>query len=101
MKQLTKEQAIAFAESGIWKDWTDDQIVRFQLYQQRLCLPFDRFHKAMEAVLRRPVWTYEFANWKHLQEEYEGKRKAPTFEEIMNMIPEDKRIILEVPKEKS
>ena len=101
MKQLTREQAIAFAKSEVWKDWTDDQIVRFQLYQQLLCMPFDRFHKAVEAVLGRPVWTHEFADWKHLQEEYGGKRKAPSFEKIMDMIPEDKRIILEVPKEES
>jgi len=32
MRQLTKEQAIEFAESGIWKNWTDNQVVCFQLF---------------------------------------------------------------------
>ena len=50
MEQLTKEQAIAFAESGEWKSWTDEQIVRFQLFQDKLCMDFGRFHEAMEIV---------------------------------------------------
>jgi hypothetical protein len=32
MRQLTKEEAIKFSESGIWKEWSDEQIVRFQLF---------------------------------------------------------------------
>ena len=42
----------------------------------------------------RPVYTHELANPKALQEEYEGKRPAPTFEEIANMIPEEKRMTI-------
>ena len=96
MKQLTKEQAIAIFNGGEWKDWSDEEIVKFQLYQDRLCVPFDKFHEAMESVLGRPVWTHEFANRKRLTEEYEGTRPAPTFEEILNLIPEEKRIVLTV-----
>lgn len=95
MEQLNKEQAIRFANSGIWKRWTDEQIVRFQLFQERLCMDFSRFHEAMENVLDRPIYTHEFGlNHDGLIEEYLGTRPKPTLEEIINLIPEEKRIII-------
>lgn len=96
MKQLTEQQAIVFAKSKEYEHWTDEQIVRFQLFQKRLCMDFGRFHQAMEAVLGRPVWTHEFADADRLKEEYLGTRSAPTMEEIINLIPEEKRLILNV-----
>jgi len=98
MKQLSKNQAIAIGKGGEWKDWTEEEIVKFQLYQKRLCMPFDVFHKAVTNVLGRPVWIHEFggSGWYALQGEYEGKRPAPTFEEIAAMIPEEKRMILRI-----
>jgi hypothetical protein len=93
VKQLTKEQAIAFAQSGEYKTWTDDQIIRFQLFQEKLCMGFSRFHEAMEKVLGRPVFTHEFGS-DGLKKEYLGCKEAPTLEEILNMIPEEKRIII-------
>jgi len=94
IKQLTEEEAIKCAESGIWKNWSDDEIVRFQLFQRRLCMPFSVFHRAVEKVLGRPVWTHEFANPELLREEYLGLRNKPTMEEIINLIPKRKRIII-------
>ena len=96
MEQLTKEQAIAIYEGGEWKDWTPEDIVKFQLYQDRLAIPFDKFHEAIENVLGRSVWTHEFARRDRLIAEYEGKRPKPTFEDIINLIPTEKRIILEL-----
>lgn len=96
MKQLTKKQAIAIAENGEWKDWTDEEVVRFQLYQKRLCMDLSRFHKALEKVLGRPVFLHEMKDFESLQQEYEGKKLAPTFEEIINMIPAENRIIVEL-----
>ncbi|MFA5151280.1 MAG: hypothetical protein WC554_01845 [Clostridia bacterium] len=95
MKQLTKDQAIAFANSRVWENWTDEQIVRFQLFQTKLCMDFGRFHEAMEKVLNRPIFTHEFGlNADGLVEEYLGTKPAPTLEEIINLIPEEKRIII-------
>ena len=96
MKQLTKEQAVKIAESGEWKDWTSEEVVKFQLYQNRLCMPWEVFHKAMGDVLGRPVYTHEFAGkagHEALIEEYEGKRPAPTLEEILFLIPPEKLIL--------
>lgn len=93
-KQLTKEQAISFAESGIWKEWNSNQIVDFQLLQQLLCVDFGRFHEAMEEMLGRLIWTHEFADYDGLVMEYLGEKEAPPMEDIINMIPADKRILV-------
>lgn len=94
MKQLTKEQVMAIYEGGEWKDWSDEEIVKFQLFQDRLAVPFARFHEAVEKVLGRSVWTHEFAFRDNLIAEYKKERPAPTFEEICNLIPKEKLIIL-------
>ena len=60
MRQLTADEATACHDGGEWRDWTNEEIVKFQLYQDRLCVPFSRFHAAVEAVLGRPVFTHEF-----------------------------------------
>lgn len=93
MKQLTEKQAIEMADSGIWKEWTDEQVVRLQLFQNRLCMDFGRFQEALEGVLGRSVWTHELADPDRIKEEYLGTKPPPTFDEIIEMIPEEKRII--------
>lgn len=75
-KQLTREEAIALDDSGWWKDKTAWEIAGFQLNQPRLCMPFDKFHEAVEAALGRPVWTHEFAVKGRLQSEYDRVRQA-------------------------
>lgn len=95
MKQLTSEQAIEFAKSGIWKDWSAEQIVRFQLFQTMLCMDFSSFHQAMEVVLKRPVFTHEFASHA-LKEEYLGTKEPPTYQEIIDLIPKEKLLILKL-----
>lgn len=70
-------------------------MVRLQLFQERLCMDFSRFHKAIEKVLGRPVFTHEFGvNYEGIVEEYLGTKKAPTLDEIIDLIPEEKRIIV-------
>ena len=98
MEQFTKEEAIAIAESGVWKDLDDEEIVKMQLFQRKLCMDFSRFHEAMEKVLDRPVYIHEFAssNYNNLIEEYLGEKDSPSFEDIINLIPEEKRIVIGV-----
>lgn len=52
---MTKEQAIALSKTEFWKDLSDKEIVKFQLFEKRLCIPFDVFHGSIEKVLKRPV----------------------------------------------
>jgi hypothetical protein len=95
VKQLTKEQAIVFSETKAWEVMDDSQKVGFQLFQERLCIPFDVFHEAITNVLGRPVYTHEFGlDYDGLVSEFLGDRCAPTIGDIMNLIPEEKRIII-------
>lgn len=93
--QLTKEQAIELAKSKAWKEMTFRQRAEFQMLQRLLCMPFDVFHEAVEKTLGRPVYTHEFGlNQDGLMAElFEGK-EPPTLQEIMEMIPAEKRIII-------
>ena len=94
MKQLTKEQALAFYENKLYEGWTDRQIAEFQIEQERLCMPFDVFHKAIEKTLDRPVFTHEFAFSDNLKKELYGEKEPPTFEEILRLIPQEKLMII-------
>jgi hypothetical protein len=94
MRQITEQESIAIHDCGEWKDWTDEEIVKFQLFQDRLAIPFSRFHQAVEKVLGRSVWTHEFGSRGRLEEEYLGIREKPTFEEICALIPADKLIVV-------
>ena len=92
--QLTKKEALRLGESKVWEKWDDNRIVAFQLFQDKLCMDFSRFHKAVGAVLGRPVFTHEFAGVEVLREEFLGQREKPSLEEILSIIPEAKRLTI-------
>lgn len=94
MFNLTKEQAIQMAQSGWWLGMEPRSIAMFQLHEPMLCMPFHDFHVAVEQALGRPVMTHEFAWADLLREELRGERPAPTMQEILDLIPEEKRILL-------
>jgi len=47
---LTKEQAIALAKTEFWVDLSYEERAMFQLFEKRLCMPFDVFHEAIERL---------------------------------------------------
>ncbi len=69
---MTKQEAISLAKTGRWKTKTSEEIVSFQLYEDKLCMDFSDFHKAVEVVLGRPVFTTEFANPESLKNEFQS-----------------------------
>lgn len=88
---MTKEKAIALAESKFWEGMTHKQIAEFQMCEEKLCMPFPVFHEAVEKTLGRPVYTHEFGlNFQGLKDELFNGKPAPTLEEIINLIPEEK-----------
>lgn len=93
-QQMTKDEAIAFSKSGRWKDLTDDQLFRLQMSQEKLCVPFSEFHRAAEAALNRPIFTHEFAYPDRLWEEYHGLRDKATLDDILDLLPADKTIVV-------
>ena len=60
IEQLTKEQAIAFHDNEQWKGMSFKQKATLQISQEKLCMPFDVFHEAVEKTIGRPVFTHEF-----------------------------------------
>jgi len=92
---MTSEQAVALAQTAWWEGMPAQEIVMFQLFERKLCMPFGLFHKAVEEALGRPVWTPEFGlNYEGLKAEFLKERPAPSFEEILNLIPAEKRIVI-------
>lgn len=84
--QLNKEQALAFANRKAWEQMSLAKRAAFQLRQERLCMPFDVFHEAVEETMGRPVYTHEFSNPQRLIDEIGGKVEAPSLEELIAMI---------------
>jgi len=94
---ITQEQAIALAKSEFWKEMTHEEIAKFQMINKRLCMPFEVFHEALEKALGRSVWTHELGvNFDGLADELFDGAPAPSFEEIVEMIPENKRMLVVV-----
>lgn len=96
MKQLTKEQAIAFAENKCYENMTYRQIAEFQMEQDKLCIPFGVFHEAMEKTLGRPVFTHEFSFREELRKELYGEKEPHTFKEICALIPKEKLMVIKL-----
>jgi hypothetical protein len=94
---MEREQAIALSESKFWEPMSFRERAVFQINEHRLCMPFEVFHEAVEKTLGRPVFTHEFGlNYEGLKNEINNGGPSPTMEEIINMIPEDKRVIVVV-----
>ena len=55
MIQLTSKQAAILYQSNIWKDWTNLDIVKFQLFQKHIILPFYIFRQAVNLILPKTV----------------------------------------------
>ncbi len=99
--QLSKDEAVAFCDEGVWRTWPDEKIGAFQLFQDTLCVPFDVFHRCIEITLGRPVWTHEFADMQRLRDEYLGKRPTATMADIMTLLntlcPDKPKIVVTIP----
>ncbi len=90
MNQFSKEEAKAISESRVWAEWTDVQILHLQLFQNHLCMPFGRYHTALERCLGRPVYTNTIEyNKPKLIKEFLSIASTHSFEEIMELIPQE------------
>lgn len=97
MHSIGKEKAIALAESKWWIGKSHREIANFQLFTTELACPFDVFHEAVEKSLGRPVFTHEFGrNWDGICDEFLGHAEAPTLEQIIELIPAEKRLIVRI-----
>jgi len=96
-RSIGRDAAIALRHTEWWKGKSDREVVEFQMTTVELCMPFDQMHRALEAVLGRPVFTHEFGlNYAGLLAEVQGTQPTPTFDDILALIPADKRIFVVV-----
>lgn len=72
-------------QSKWWNNYSNKEIVQFQLYTPWLCMDYDHFLIILCEVLGRPVFKHEFAHdgGKVIIAEFEGKCQAPTWNESM------------------
>lgn len=88
-------KALELYDTKWWVGQPARDVATFQLFTAELCMPFGDFHAAIEEALGRPIQTIEFAfNFQGIAAELLGEKEAPTMQEVMNLIPEDKRIIV-------
>ncbi len=100
MIEINSETAKELARSEFWKTMSSRDIALFVLRVKYLCMPFSVFHKAIEEALGRPVWTHEMGlNWEGLLKELLGENPQPTLEDIINLLPKGKRMIVILNKE--
>jgi hypothetical protein len=94
-QSIGREKAVALANSGWWNGRTPRELAKFQLFTAELCMPFDVFHGATEKCLGRPIFTHEFGlNLDGIMLEFLGEKDAPTMDEIVELIPAEKRILI-------
>jgi hypothetical protein len=97
-QSIGRDRAIKLAKSQWWVDESPESIARFQLFTDELCMPFDVFHESIEKALGGPVFTHEFGmNSDGLRGELLKQSPAPTFDEIINLIPSEKRVLIQIP----
>ena len=72
---MTKEQAVEFYNSKKYETMSNLEIVKFQLFEPKMCMPFPIFQAAVEDALGRPVYTHEFADAEKLRTEFKQKVK--------------------------
>lgn len=92
---IGRDKAIKLYNTQWWFLKSPRDIVDFQLFTAELCMPFGEFHKAIEEVLGRPVFTHEFGyGIEGLMQEYLGEKPMPTMEQVMDLISENKQVIV-------
>jgi hypothetical protein len=88
--QLTQKQAIAFAESGTWRDWDFRTRALFQVHQNRMCIPLEEYYKALSQTLGRDIYRHEpYLNQPQLREELMGVVGAPCLDQIIALLPQN------------
>ena len=92
---IGKENAIELYNSNWWEGLSYQEIAGVQLFTVELCCPFDVFHEAVEKSLGLPVFTHEFGlNYGGICKEFLGEKESPTMDEILNLIPQEKLIVV-------
>lgn len=72
---MTEEQAKELYHSRWWESKSAHDIVAFQLFEERVCMPFEIFYKAVEKCLNRAVTDTELVmNIYNIRKEFLEKK---------------------------
>ena len=82
MKKISSHEAKKLYKLKLWEKMTDEEIVRFQLFQDYLIMPFPIYSRALSRILNRPVYSHEFAAPEFLQKEFLKEIPSPSIDEI-------------------
>ena len=94
---IGREAAKDLFDAEWWLNKSPREIASFQLSTQELCCHFGVFHEAVEKTLGRPVFTHEFGlNYQGLLDELNGAKEPATMQEVMDQIPAEKRIVVQL-----
>ena len=95
---MDREEAIEVANTHWWINKTPKEIVEFQLYEDKLCMPYNLYQQAIIKVLGRSVFTHEFARPENLQREFEKKSPKQTpkgiVEALNELIPKERTLFV-------
>jgi hypothetical protein len=70
--QMTRRTALALYNCGWWKDLNARDILSFQLFEDRLCMPISLYQQCLTEVLGRPIFTHEMGTtgWEEMKAEF-------------------------------
>lgn len=72
----------------------DEREQEFRSFDGPMEVPFELYHKRIEQLVGRPIWTHEIGlNWEGLCKECRWENRPATMNEILTLIPEDRLII--------
>lgn len=77
-----------------WTGLEPCEIVYLAIGPDRKSLPIRVLMDALRSVLGRPVFTHEMAFPDLLLQEMSGTRETPTFDEVVDLIPAEKRFVI-------
>lgn len=94
-EDLAQETAVALYEASWWKSFGLQESAVLQLHQDRLCMPINKFKEALSFAFGRTIFSHELRDPDRLKAELSSLKKAPTFQEVLDMIPLEKRVVVE------
>ena len=92
--KITLEQAIDLYDTHFWESMNYEERAIFQLFEERLCMPFDVFREALERTLGRHVKNQEIVFSEKLGVEILAGRTTPSVDDILSLIPAHSRSLL-------
>jgi hypothetical protein len=93
----TPAEAIQISHTKWWETKGPREVALFQLNEDLLCMPFSVFHECVEKAAHRSVFTHELAfNRDGIIKEILGEAPMPSFEDILNLLPNRKTVIISV-----